>query len=189
MYVLKLRLAKIIMKHYLGVIYKGSTYNSQGELLLRRAAITRIGPLVGFLLAVIALTLGYFQDPSMTSEDSLLLLQTMSGCLVILGFATLAFSVSRTVVDQDGVSSYRLFIGRRLSFDEINQVTFTRLFGGCMELSGQGKKIRVPLDTSGFAVFFERLKQRNPQLELGEVEHELQKRSKLLESLGFRVQA
>ncbi|WP_239617824.1 hypothetical protein [Cohnella mopanensis] len=189
MWILRLWLIKKFVKHYTGVIYKSSVHNSQGELLLRRAAITRIGPLVGFLLALMALTLGYFEDPSMTSEDSLLLLQTMSGCLVILGLMTLALSVSRTVVDQDGVSSSRLFMNRRLSFDEMNQVTFTRLFGGCMELSGQGKKIRVPLDTSGFAVFFERLKQRNSQLELGEIELELEKRSKLLESLGYRVQS
>lgn len=174
------------IRHYVGIIFQKSVKNDDGTLKLKRAAITRIGPLVGLLIAISAFILGYYNDPSMSSEDSLLFLQVMGVCSALLGLMTLVLSVSKTIAGQDGISTYRLFVKRHISYEEIHQVTFTRLFGGCMELTGQGKKIRIPLDTRGFAEFYEMLKQQKPQLEFYAIEHELQKRTQLLESVGYR---
>jgi len=185
---MKRLLFKGFIKHYVGAIFKGAVKNDSGALLLKRAAITRIGPLTGFLFAVAALIFAYYSS-DLSTEERLPILQALGACSAILGLMAFTFSISRTIAGQDDVIAYRLFLKKKISYEEIRQAKFNRLFGGCMELSCPGKMIRVPLDTRGFSEFYELLKQRRPELDLASVDRELQERTRLLESVGYRFSA
>ncbi|KQO01092.1 hypothetical protein [Paenibacillus sp. Leaf72] len=184
---MKTKLTRKLVIKMLGIIFKSGKRNTQGALVLKRATGMWLVTLIGFLLTATVFILG--NDPStMSAEQIVFVQQFMGGGMAFFGLLSLALIVSKTVVTGESVTTHRLFIRKTVRFDEVQQVSYVKPFSGCVVLQSARGKVLIPMDTHGFAEFYEQLKKEQPQLQLDVVEHELNNRVNTLQSMGHTVQ-
>ncbi|MNJ70118.1 hypothetical protein D3C77_665400 [compost metagenome] len=69
--------------------------------------------------------------------------------------------ISRTVYGKDFVATHRLFKHKVIRMEDIVDISYTRLYSGCLVVHGrQGKELLIPADSTGFLDFYQMLRAR-----------------------------
>lgn len=166
------------------VPFKKGIHNNFGNLILKRPKIVQFLPLVGFIFGIIPLCASIFTN-IYSADEKLQCLTILVPTVIVLGIINITFAISKTLIDNDGITTYRLYGKRHLDFNSIVSVEYTKMYMGCVLLKGTGIKLLVPLDTYGFSEFHEILKSKLGFEKCILIENEMKNRRKLLENYKY----
>lgn len=156
---LERKLARSLSRHLSDVAQQKSTENPIGDRVLRRAAITRIFPIIALVITSAALIMNGLVDDD-PHEKLLRYALTGPSAAFFLFFLT-AMWISRTVYNEEYLTTHRIFRHKELRLDDVTRISYTRMYSGCLVVHGRhGEKLLVPADTTGFLDFYEMLKNR-----------------------------
>lgn len=141
------------------IAYRKAHQSSSNDMILRRSIFIPIAYITIFicLISVLASVLTSFDPANNETYRYIAMLMTFALASVI---ACIMFIFSKTVVNADGVTAYRLYGMRHINFDSITNVEYTNRYGGCVILSSEREKILVPIQSCGFIEFFKILTER-----------------------------
>lgn len=142
------------------IAFKKGKRDKEGNLVLKRSKIVDVMAYIIILLPI-AFAVTAICTGSLADEDDLqTILIVMGVCTVVLELSGITLLISKTVVSREGITAYRITGKKHLDFIDVEDIRYTRFYGGCAVLAGNGIKIRVPMDTCGFQEFYEILKNR-----------------------------
>lgn len=153
---LERKAAESLNNHLSGVAKKRSIKDVNGNNVLRRAAVTRVFPLVGLGIASAALLMNWLldDDPQEKLEVSMFMVPVSIFFLIVY----ITMSISRSVYNQKFVSTRRIFKRKVLRMADIVDISYTRFYSGCLVIHGRhGEKLLVPVQTTGFLDFYQML--------------------------------
>jgi hypothetical protein len=149
----------VVEKFSIKVSFEQGKRDWLGNLILQRPGMIQTAPFILTLITLIYLCLKLLDHRILTEERL--------GLMILMGFFTLLWGVlwvavviSRTVVDEEGITTYRLLGKKHLRFDDITAIDYSSLWGGCTVLKGQKVRLTVPFDTNGFLEFYQMLKDK-----------------------------
>lgn len=156
---LERKLARSLSYHLSDVAQQKSTEMPSGDKVLRRAAITRIFPLIGLGLASTALMMNALVDDDPHEK---LMGYAITGPIAAFFLILLTVMwISRTVYNEEYLTTHRIFRRKELRLDDVTGISYTRMYAGCLVVQGRhGEKLLVPADSTGFLDFYEILKSR-----------------------------
>lgn len=156
---LERKAAESLSNHLSGVAQKKSIKDVNGDNVLRRAAITRVFPLIGLGIASAALLMNWLvdDDPQEKLEVSMMMVPVSIFFLILY----ITMRISRSVYNQEFVSTHRIFKRKVLRMADIVDISYTRFYSGCLVIHGrQGEKLLIPVQSTGFLDFYQMLRNR-----------------------------
>lgn len=171
-----------LMKNVLtGVAFRKAPRNLKGEIILKRPKFI-MGFALTFLGISLCLLLGAAFGHIYSESERLQFIQLTGALTAFFGIFALFLARSKTVVDDRGITTYRLNGTRHIDFGSITGIRFINQFGGCVVLSGDGITLRVPLGTVGFIECYDLLVEKLGMEKCALIEKQLQSCKRMLES-------
>jgi hypothetical protein len=171
-----------LMKNVLtGVTFRKAPRNSKGEIVLKRPKFIMGFALTFFGICLCLLFSAVFSH-IFNGSERLQFIQLASVLTAFFGIFALLLVRSKTVVDDQGITTYRLNGMRHIDFNSITEIRFINQFGGCAVLSGGGITLRVPLGTVGFIECYDLLVEKLGTEKCALIEKQLQSCKRMLES-------
>ncbi|MFM1653951.1 hypothetical protein ACI7RC_17890 [Brevibacillus sp. B_LB10_24] len=143
-------LRRKFFRYLLGCPFQPAKKNQTGEMLLVKGGMIKWGTFSVSLFFMISLVLiSLFSDDPFTEIQFALILTVA----LFLGLGCLALHLSKIVISEAAITSYKWYGKKSIRFSDIKEVDYTSFFGGCIVLKDGDKSVWVPIENVGTAEF------------------------------------
>lgn len=134
-------------------VFKKAKRNKYGDMILRQSAWIRFVCLL--LLVLFCCTAIFFY------EDENLEVAAVVGLLTVcLAFGVAALLISKVVVSDQEMISYKWYGKRRMKLSDLKSIQYSSLWGGSIVLRDSSRAITIPTEYAGAAEFVKHLVER-----------------------------
>lgn len=140
----------------LGAAFKPAKRNSSGHIVLIKNTLFTGFLLLGAIIGALCIVLNVITGVS--DKDAMLGIYAGVAALFICGLLFIGLKCSKTVAEEEAITSYRWYGRKSIKVAEIREVSYSRFFGGYLKLKGDYEIVPVSMDTVGAAEFVEWLK-------------------------------